>query len=83
MFYLKNVASFEDDSGMYAYGAAKQGGAIYCDSCTMVLKFSKFLNFKALNGGTIVLDNRSNLDASDLTIIGSYAISQGGALSVY
>jgi predicted outer membrane repeat protein len=75
MFFLQQVTAFTDDYSTFSHGAAKQGGAIYCDSCSMTLRSTKFSYFKALNGGTLVLDNRSNLDAEDVAILSSYAIS--------
>ena len=41
----------------------------------MKISSLSFTNFKAKNGGTIVLDNKSNVEASDISIFGSYAIS--------
>jgi hypothetical protein len=41
----------------------------------MIISKISFMNFKAKNGGTIVLDNKSNMDATMITISDSYSIS--------
>lgn len=45
IYYFKSVALFKDKNSIYQEGVAKQGGCIYCDTCTMVINNINFMDF--------------------------------------
>ena len=73
--YLINVGSFEDTSSEFTQGAAILGGAIYCESCTMILTSTKFQTLRAQNGGSILLSNAASMTLTTASIVDSYAVS--------
>ena len=74
---------FEDKASNFIDMAALEGGALYIDSTKVQLRSTKFINCRALSGGSIVVFNDASLDMRYLSIKQSTAIKQGGFMGIY
>ena len=76
--YLSVAANFTDSGSSFYNNSAVEGGALYCERCTLTLTKTKIYNNRAWNGAGGVLDSEGTLTATEIEPYDNVATNDAG-----